>query len=406
VKPLERRRFPTTAAQEAIWLSNRISAAGHRHNLLWQVSFQGALRVERLARALQGILDRHEALRASFSLQPEGLVQIIDPPFPIDLAREDLSGWPAAEGSQRLNGRIREMGVTGFEPEHGPLVRFHLLRLGAEEHRLLVAMHHLVTDGGSWPLLVEELIAFYQGAEPAPLAMQYGDHAEWQKQMLASGAWRSDETFWHKLLDGMPELPRLPADRPRGQRDGLLGKVQEQLLPPQLAGALKELGRRHGASLFRTLLSAFAVLLHRFTGAEDLVVGTTLTGRGRGEVARLIGCLINPVVLRIWLDGEPAFGEVLRQVDRQLGEAVQRQDYPFDRMARLLGQGHAAPHGPFSSVSFTKLPKPIERQAGLLSITEQRLFLDAPLNELSVYAQERRDAIALVFLRPTVSLDT
>jgi amino acid adenylation domain-containing protein len=307
-----------------------------------------------------------------------------------------LSDLPAEKKTAQFDALSREFGMAPFDLEKGPLIRFRLVRIEENDHRLLASFHHMVTDGTSWPLFVDELTACYAGQALAPLPVQYGQYAAWQKEMLQGETWRDHELYWREMLGGPLPVVDLPADHPRPQVRALRGAVYEQTLSLELTAALKGVREKHNSTLFKLLLAAFNVLLHRLTGETDLIVSTTLTGRMPPEMARGIGFFVNTAALRTSIDGDPSFVAVLNQVQSRLDEAVRHEGYPYNEVLRCVSPLRSMNREPITAVSFTKLPPPVERRIGTLVVSEDRLFLDTENLDLSVYTQDTMHGIRLI----------
>src|SRR5258708_15259126 len=228
-----------------------------------------------------------------------------------------------------------------FDLEHGPLIRGRLIRLSEDEHALLITMHHIVSDGWSMGVLVNELnmlySAFLRGEDdPLPrLGIQYADYAVWQRQWTEGDLLQQQAAYWKTTLAGAPALLELPADRPSPAQQNYAGAFAGLVLDEQLTAGLKELGRRHGTTLYMTLLAAWATLLTRLSGQQDLVIGTPTANRGRTEIDGLIGFLVNTLALRLGLSGSPSVSELLEQVREKAIAAQQNQDIPFEQVVEL-----------------------------------------------------------------------
>ena len=286
--------------------------------------------------------------------------------------------------------------MAPFDLENGPLIRFRLLRIDDDDHRLLVSLHHMVTDGTSWPLFVDELTACYAGITLAPLPMQYGKYAAWQREMLEAGSWLNHEAYWKEMLNGSLPVLDLPADHPRPQVRSLRGAICELTLSVDPTATLKAVRKNHNSTVFKLLLAAFNVLLRKVTGENDLIVGTTLTGRVPQEMTRGIGFFVNTAALRNKINGDLSFLDVLSQVQLRLDEAVLHQAYPFDEVLRRVSPVRDLNRESITAVNFTKLPPPLERRIGTLVFSEDRLFLDAENLDLTVYTQETLQGIRLI----------
>src|ERR1043166_3910059 len=192
-------RYPASSNQQAVWLFSRMFPDNSAYNLLWQVKLSGQLDVPRLLQALQTLLDRHESLRTSFSLENDELVQVVTSRLAVDCKLDSLLGPSPDKKRSQLDALSRCLGLAPFDLEHGPLIRFLLVRVDDDDHRLLVSFHHMVPDGSSWPIFVDELAALYAASTLPAVPMQYGDHAVWQKRMLDTGSWLPDQIYWKKI---------------------------------------------------------------------------------------------------------------------------------------------------------------------------------------------------------------
>src|SRR4051794_8222337 len=299
------------------------------------------LRVSPLAGALAEIVRRHEALRTVFREPAAGEpVQAVQPFTALMLPVIDLSGLPdARSAAERL---ARELAGRPFDLVQGPLLRCSLLRVGAEEHHLIVALHHIAADGWSHEILARELSelypAFAQGLPSPlpPLPVQYADFAVWQRRWLAGEVLEGELAWWRERLAGLAPARELPADRPRPARQSFRGDSRGSRLDPRTGAGLVTLGRRHGATPFMISLAAFYTLLHRYTGEEDLAVGTLAAGRGNAETQGLIGFFVNDLVLRASLAGDPTFLELLARARTAVLDAGAHQDLPFEQLVAAL----------------------------------------------------------------------
>ncbi|HEU4753720.1 MAG TPA: condensation domain-containing protein, partial [Armatimonadota bacterium] len=272
---------------------------------------------------------------------------------------EDLSGWSEADREAAVSRRAGEEAVRPFDLAAGPLFRAALLRLRAQEHVLLLTMHHIVSDGWSTGVLFRELSALYAayregGESPLPEpGLQYADYAVWQREQLAGEALDRQLSYWRERLRAAPELLELPTDRPRPPVQTYRGASVPVELSPELLERLQALGRSEGATLYMMLLGAFQVLLGKYAGSEDVVVGSPIAGRTRGEVEELIGFFVNTLVLRTDLEGNPGFREVLRRVREATLGAYEHQELPFEKLVAELQPERSLSHSPLFQVMFT-----------------------------------------------------
>jgi amino acid adenylation domain-containing protein len=360
VVPVDRTgRLPLSFAQERLWFLDRLQPGSIAYNLPAALRLQGPLDAGALERALGEVVRRHEALRTTFAEVDGAPVQVIAPFAGFALPVEELSGLEEGDRQAAATRRVEEDAMRPFDLQAGPLFRASLLRLGKEEHLLLLAMHHVVSDGWSMDVLSREVSVLYAafrdgGASPLPeLPVQYADFAVWQRRQLAGEALEAQLAYWRARLAGAPELLELPLDRPRPPAPSFRGGTVPVELPAAVLERLQALGRREGATLFMVLLGAFQALLARYGGGEDVVVGSPIAGRGRRETEALIGYFANTLVLRAELYGDPDFREVLRRVREATLGAYEHQDVPFERLVAELRPERSLSHSPLFQVAFT-----------------------------------------------------
>jgi len=360
ITPAERgAESPLSYAQQRLWFLDRFESGGTSlYNVPVAFHLNGpGLRVSILASALAGIVRRHEALRTVYRESAEGEpVQVVQPFAEVPLPVIDLSALPGARVDAELV--ERELADQPFDLAQGPVLRCRLLRLGAEEHRLIVSMHHIASDGWSLEVLVREISRLYQAFDQGlpsplpPLPVQYADVAIWQRRTLAGEILDAQLAWWRERLAGLPAALELPADRPRPARQSLQGDLRQSRLAPRTGAGLAALSRRHGATLFMTLLAAFYTLLSRYTGEEDLAAGTPIAGRNNEETEGLIGFFVNTLVLRTSLAGDPSFLDLLARVRTTALDAYAHQDLPFERLVAELAPRRDLARSPLFQVLF------------------------------------------------------
>jgi amino acid adenylation domain-containing protein len=351
--------LPLSFAQERLWFIDRMEPGSAVYNTPGAWRLGGALDEAALERSLGEIVRRHEALRTVFADANGSPVQVIVPFGGFVLPVEDLSGLSEPDREAVVRRRAREEARRAFDLATGPLFRASLLRLGTEEHVLLLSMHHIVSDGWSMGVLFRELSALYEadrdGAESplAELAVQYADYAVWQREQLEGEVLERQLSYWRERLAGAPELLELPTDHPRPPVQTYRGAHEQIELPLELLERLQALGRSEGATLYMTLLGAFQVLLSKYSGSADVVVGSPIAGRTRKEVEELIGFFVNTLVLRTDLSGDPGFREVLRRAREVTLGAYEHQEVPFERLVAELQPERSLSHTPLFQVMFT-----------------------------------------------------
>ncbi|HLL48050.1 MAG TPA: condensation domain-containing protein, partial [Longimicrobiaceae bacterium] len=338
----ERGPAPLSFAQQRLWFLYRLEGGGAAYHLPAAFRLAGALDADALERALGEVVRRHESLRTVVAERAGEPEQVVAPAAELRLAVEGLGGLPAAEREAAARRRVREESERPFDLERGPLFRALLLRLGAEEHVLVLCVHHVVSDGWSMGVLFGELSALYGAfarGEPSPLAelpIQYADYAVWQREHLSGEVLERQLAYWTRRLAGAPSLLELPTDRPRPAAQSFRGARLRFELPAGLVDALGELARREDATLYMVLAAAFQLLLSRWSGQEDLVVGTPVAGRTHPETEGLIGLFANTLALRGDLSGEPTFRELLGRVRESALGAFAHQDLPFEKLLEEL----------------------------------------------------------------------
>ena len=333
---------PLSFAQEELWLLDRIEPGSVAFNIgVPPLRLDGPLDADALERALRGIVGRHAVLRTVFAQQDGQPVQVIRAEADFTLTREDLSTLPPDEREAALVRRVDTEHLKPFDLAKGPLLRATLVRMDAQSHVLLLSVHHIVFDASSVGRLFYELANLYgaqTGTESAPLPplpVQYADFAAWQRGALQAEARERQLAFWMERLQGLAE-PRLPTDHPRPAQPTYRAFSEYLILPADLSDALRALSRRENVTLFHTTLAAYMVLLHRYGGEEDILVGSPVTTRRGKELEGLIGFFVNMVLLRGDLSGRPSFREVLGQVRQVALSALQNSDVPFDSLFRQL----------------------------------------------------------------------
>jgi amino acid adenylation domain-containing protein len=344
--------FPLSSAQERMWFLHGLDpeAPDYMAALAWRVD--GPLDRGRLDRALRQLVDRHESLRTTFPVTDFQPVQRVASASDTSSHWHDLRHLP--DPAARLAEAVRQAGQElhrPFDLAAGPLLRALVWRLAEADHLLVLAMHHIVSDGWSMGVLVRELGALYAGDILPELPVQYADFASWQRQELSSDKVAGELAFWRDRLAGLPAL-ELPADRLRPAHPSWQGATLEFTLEPDLVAGLERLAREHGATLYMVLLAAFQVLLGRWSGQADFGVGVPVAGRTRPEIEHVIGFFVNTLVMRADLSGDPSFAGLLARVRDYAIEAYQHQDFPFERLVEDLRPDRDLSRSPLFQVMF------------------------------------------------------
>ena len=328
-------------AQQRQWFLWQLEPQSAAYNMPAALRLRGALDIAALELSFERLIARHETLRTTFRQDGAQAVQVIHASAPFTLEPEQL---PASDLPRDAQVRlfIEAETLRPFDLETGPLLRVRLLHLDADEHVLVLVQHHIVTDGWSMPIMVDELMRLYagysQGEEVrlAPLAIQYADYALWQREWLEAGEKARQLAYWTGQLGGEQPVLELPTDHPRPPVQSTAGAQLGFSLDPQLAGELKALAQAQGVTLFMLLLASFQTLLHRYSGHGDVRVGVPIANRNRAETEPLIGFFVNTQVLKAELDSQTRVGELLQQVKRHALEAQAHQDLPFEQLVEAL----------------------------------------------------------------------
>ncbi|NRD60924.1 amino acid adenylation domain-containing protein [Corallococcus exiguus] len=367
------KQAPLSFAQERMWFLDKWSPGSAAFHMPTAVRLTGTVDTDALRRALALLVERHDTLRTTFQEREGGGAQVIASTGEVPLEVMDLQGLPVTEREAEAQRRVVTLAQQPFSLEQGPLLRAVLMLLGNGEQVLLVDQHHIVSDGWSMGVLVHELAVLYRAClegQPSPLKplpLQYADWAAWQKEWLQGAELERQLTYWKNRLNPNALL-ELPQDKPRPALMSSKGERQVMHLSPALTQALKALGQREGRTLFVTLLSAFNVLLSRYTGQDDIVVGTPIAGRPRAEVEGLIGLFVNMLALRSDLSGKPTFKELLNRVHESTLDAYAHQDIPFERLVDALKPERHLSHSPIFQVMFVlqNAPMPALEAPGLV----------------------------------------
>jgi natural product biosynthesis luciferase-like monooxygenase protein/amino acid adenylation domain-containing protein len=376
VRPVPRDgELPLSFAQQRLWFMQQLDPNSRAYNVRGGIRLLGELDVPALERSLNEIIRRHEVLRTSFANVEGRPVQLIAPSLTLPLPVRDLTWAPEEEREPRAKEIAVREAERLFDLSQCPLLHVTLLRLGERDHVLTYVMHHIVADGWSMGILVEELsklyTAFAAGA-PSPLpelTIQYADFAHWQQQRLRGEVLERQLALWKKRLAGAPAALELPADRPRPPVQTYRGARQAMALPAELSAELRELSRREGVTLFMTLLAAFQVLLSRYTGQRDIVVGSDIANRNFAETEPLIGFFVNQIVLRTDLSDNPTFRELLSRVRATALEAYEHQDLPFEKLVEALQPERHLSRSPIFQAKFLLQNTPHDSSLSLPGLT-------------------------------------
>ncbi|MBY8943659.1 non-ribosomal peptide synthetase, partial [Pseudomonas tolaasii] len=349
-------------AQQRMWFLWQLDRASGAYNLPGAVRLKGALNFGAMEQAFASLVGRHETLRTVFQRQADDrLAQVaVEPSLAID--QLDLSTLTPAEREQAVIDAATRQSLLPFDLEHGPLLRVQLLKLDDQEHVLLLTLHHIVSDGWSMNVLIDEFIRFYDAHErnetpqlPA-LPIQYSDYALWQRRWLEAGEQARQLEYWQARLGDEHPVLELPTDRARPAMPSYQGTRHNFAIDPSLAAQLRSCAQKHNVTLFMLLLGAFNVLLHRYTGQGDIRIGVPIANRNRSEVEGLIGFFVNTQVLRTELTGQTRVSELLQGIKEHALGAQAHQELPFERLVEALKVERSLSHTPLFQVMYNHQP--------------------------------------------------
>ena len=368
VPPLtELESYPASLSQRRLWFLNELRGASTAYNVHVGLWLYGPLDISALQRSLQTIVNRHDTLRTSFALERGELVQRILPSYAVSLPVTDFTGFeepypPAYEFAKR------EVG-TPFDLSRSPLFRSRLMRIAPEEHVLLTTMHHTITDAWSMRVFTKELAVVYEaltnGAAPEvpKLAIQYGDYSLWQRQLVETDPARKQLSYWKEHLAGAPPVLELPHEHERPIEQTFEGATWTFALPTELIAAALDLAKQHQVTPFMWLLAIFKILLYRYSGQPDVLVGVPIAGRTQVETEPLIGLFVDTLVLRDDLSGNPRFLDLLAQVRETTLGALANADVPFERVVEAIRPERNLSYNPVFQVMFSVIQSAIRSHA-------------------------------------------
>ncbi len=402
--------LPLSYSQQRLWFIDELQGGSTEYNMAEALRLRGRLDVDALRRALQTIVDRHESLRTHFGEEQGVPVQIIAPSVTLEIPIEDLSHLSLAEQQRHVAASVNEEWSKPFDLAHGPLLRVKLLKLAEEEHVFLRTFHHIVSDGWSLGVFMRELRELYEAYSQRreislpDLPLQFADFALWQMQEAMSGAQDEDLSFWKKQLTGIPEELEIPRDRPRPPLQTYAGDARGITVPVETVAALKRCGQ---STLYMTLLAAFAVLMSRTSGQDDIVVGSPIANRQDERLEGLIGYFANMLVMRARVNPDATFGELLESVRDWALEAYRHQDIPFERLVEKLPLRRSLNRTPIFQVIFAlQNASPETQQLGGLEVEEIGNEAWTVRFDLEVHALERQGCLEIVWIYNKDLFDT
>ena len=395
--------LPLSFAQERLWFLDQFKPDSAAYNIPMALYLEGAVDAGLLQRCLNGVIQRHEALRTRFETVHGNPVQVIEALDAIAMPLTDLSQLPEIEREAEARRLCVEEARRPVDLSQTPLMRARLFQLNATSNVLMLNLHHIAADGWSLEVLLRELGILYQAfceGKPSPLSelsVQYADFAVWQRNCLGGAALEKQLSYWRKQLENAPALLELPTDRPRPVVSSYRGAIEEMVFPDWLLRALKTLSRKEGATLFMTLLAAFQAVLGRYSGQQDLTVGVPIAGRNRTEIEGFIGFFVNMLVLRCDLSGNPTFRDLLRRVREVVLEAYAHQDLPFERLVKELRPKRTTSYSPLFQVVFGMDNTPAApAKLGELGLRVECVHSGTAKFDLSVHISEEASGLKAV----------
>ncbi|NEP59949.1 MAG: amino acid adenylation domain-containing protein [Symploca sp. SIO2G7] len=386
--------LPLSFAQQRLWFLQQLEPDNPFYNEHGAIQLTGSLDVAALEQSLNEIVQRQEALRTTFEMVEEQPVQIIAPSLTLTVPVVDLCQLPEAQQQMETQRIVTKQSERPFDLAQRPLLRFTLLQLGEQQYILLFTMHHIISDGWSVGIFISELSDLYQAfstGKPSllpDLPIQYADFAVWQRQQLQGEKLSSQLSYWKQQLENAPPLLQLPTDRLRPPVQAYRGARESLRLPKSLLQALQAIGRKSQATLFMTLMAAFKLLLYRYSGQEDIIIGSPIANRNRAEIKGLIGFFVNTLVLRTNFFGNPTFEELLGRVRQVTIRAYDNQDLPFEKLVEEL-QPERDNYNPLFQVSFGLHNTPeVNFELPGLILTSVELKRTRALFDLHLYVQE------------------
>lgn len=349
--------LPLSFAQQRLWFIERLEPGSFVYNVNRAMRLKGHLDVESLQQAIDEVVRRHEILRTNFIAVDGAASQVIAPDRQVSLNVVDGGGQGKNQRAD-VKRLLRDLAELPFDLATDSLLRVTLVRLAEDQHILLLSMHHIICDGWSMGLLCAELASCYQAAlagapvSKSDLAVQYADFASWQRQLLTSEVFETQLSYWQRQLEGVPAVLEMPTDRSRPAVQTFRGARESFVIPTGVAAELQSLSRREGVTLFMTLLAAWQCLLHRYTGENDIVVGSPIAGRNCTDAEDLIGLFVNALALRTDLSGNPTFQELLGRVREVTLGAFAHQDLPFEKLVEELRPERNLSYNPIFQVVF------------------------------------------------------
>ena len=358
--------LPLSFAQQRLWFFNQMNPESRIYNILSAIKLEGELNVQSLERSLNEIVERHEILRTTFDMLDGEAVQVTSPSTSFNIHKILLQKFSDFESNDELSELIANEAHHVFNLKTGPLLRVTLVVLNQQEYVLLLNMHHIISDGWSMGVLIEELVTLYNAftaGKPSPLpklAIQYADYAVWQRNLLQDGSLESQLLYWKEQLQDAAPVLDLPTDRPRPAVQSHLGAFHTFFISRDVTRSLKALSQKEGCTLFMTLLALFDVLLCRYSGQNDILIGTPIANRNRVDIEKLIGVFVNTLVMRARVERGDSFLSLLKQQREVALGAYANQDLPFEKLVEEVQPERSLSHTPLFQVLLVLQNAPVE----------------------------------------------
>ncbi|QJE01527.1 amino acid adenylation domain-containing protein [Massilia forsythiae] len=396
---------PLSFNQERLWLTNQIGEGSAQYNLSQALRLSGHLQRAALALALDALVERHAALRTSYHERDGAAIQCVNPAAPLALPERDLRGMTREAQEAEVAAVAAQQAVQPFDLSSAPMLRVLLLTLADDEHVLVFTLHHIASDGWSMGILARDFATLYgtfSAGGPNPmqaLGTRYIDYAAWQRGRLEGETLASELKFWHERLDGMPKLHGLPLDHARPAQQQFSGQRVVQTISPSAQRRLNQLAEAHGATFFMVMQAAFALLLSRWSGEDDIVIGCPVAGRTHRDLEQVIGFFANAVVYRTDLAGELSFVDLLARVKANAIEVFAHQEMPFETLAKSVQSERSLAYSPLFQVSLT-LQNNAEAILDLPGLRVSNVEFDSnkTLFDLSLFVRESAAGLGLSWL--------
>jgi amino acid adenylation domain-containing protein len=406
IVPVPRDRpLPLSFAQQRLWFVDMMIQEGSPYNMKMMQRLEGNLDRCALQKALDQLVLRHESLRTVFKVFDIEPVQVILEPRRVELSVTVLSHLPEEEGRQEASRLAQQEANKPYDLSADLMIRAQLLEMGEQDHILLLTLHHIASDGWSLGIVYQELAKLYQAfSQNKPyhlpeLPIQYADFAAWQREWLQGDELERQLDYWRKQLTGLATLA-LPLDHPRSARRSYRGDVLTRILPSKLSMEIKRLNQQEDVTLFMTMLAAFALMLHRYAGQDDIVVGSPIANRNRSEIEGLIGFFVNTLAMRTELSGDPSFHELLRDVRKMSLDAYSHQDLPFEKLVDELVTERDPSMNPLVQVLF-QMQNVLTEKMQLSELKLESLNLGEEKSvvfDLEVMVMEHSEGLVVMFL--------